>query len=87
MSTYAPMHPCTASLSLSLPSCSPFIKCAFVLAVLHKLVNAGNTLVVVEHNLDVIKAADWIIDLGPEGGASGGLARGVLGRAWAEGSQ
>jgi excinuclease ABC subunit A len=43
-----------------------------LLAVLHKLVNAGNTLVVVEHNLDVIKAADWIIDLGPEGGAAGG---------------
>ena len=34
--------------------------------------NAGNTLVVVEHNLDVIKSADWIIDLGPEGGAAGG---------------
>jgi len=43
-----------------------------LLAVLHKLVNAGNTLVVVEHNLDVIKSADWIIDLGPEGGADGG---------------
>ena len=43
-----------------------------LLSVLHKLVNAGNTLVVVEHNLDVIKSADWIIDLGPEGGAAGG---------------
>ena len=43
-----------------------------LLAVLHKLVNAGNTLVVVGHNLDVIKTADWIIDLGPEGGAAGG---------------
>lgn len=43
-----------------------------LLAVLHKLANAGNTLVVVEHNLDVIKSADWIIDLGPEGGAAGG---------------
>jgi excinuclease ABC subunit A len=43
-----------------------------LLAVLHKLVNAGNTLVVVEHNLDVIKSADWLIDLGPEGGAAGG---------------
>jgi hypothetical protein len=42
-----------------------------LLAVLHKLVNAGNTLVVVEHNLDVIKSADWMIDLGPEGGAAG----------------
>jgi excinuclease ABC subunit A len=43
-----------------------------LLSVLHKLVNAGNTLIVVEHNLDVIKTADWIIDLGPEGGAAGG---------------
>ena len=43
-----------------------------LLAVLHKLVNAGNTLVVVEHNLDVIRNADWIIDLGPEGGDRGG---------------
>ncbi len=43
-----------------------------LLIVLHKLVNAGNTLVVVEHNMDVIKSADWIIDLGPEGGAAGG---------------
>jgi len=43
-----------------------------LLAVLNKLVEAGNTVVVVEHNLDVIKTADWIIDLGPEGGAEGG---------------
>src|SRR5574341_1372787 len=43
-----------------------------LLAVLHKLVNAGNTLIVVEHNLDVIKTVDWIIDLGSEGGAAGG---------------
>jgi excinuclease ABC subunit A len=43
-----------------------------LLSVLNKLVNAGNTIVVVEHNLDVIKTADWIIDLGPEGGAAGG---------------
>ena len=39
---------------------------------LQKLVNGGNTVLVVEHNLDVIKSADWIIDLGPEGGAAGG---------------
>ena len=39
-----------------------------LLAMLQKLVNSGNTVVVVEHNLDVIKSADWIIDLGPEGG-------------------
>src|SRR5438093_6820566 len=43
-----------------------------LLAVLNKLVEAGNTVVVVDHNLDVIKTADWIIDLGPEGGAEGG---------------
>ncbi len=43
-----------------------------LLATLQKLVNSGNTVVVVEHNLDVIKSADWIIDLGPEGGAAGG---------------
>jgi excinuclease ABC subunit A len=43
-----------------------------LLTVLHKLVDAGNTLVVVEHHMDVIKSADWIIDLGPEGGAAGG---------------
>jgi excinuclease ABC subunit A len=40
--------------------------------VLFKLRNAGNTLLIIEHNLDVIKTADWIIDLGPEGGEGGG---------------
>jgi excinuclease ABC subunit A len=43
-----------------------------LLAVLQKLVDAGNTVVVIEHNMDVIKTADWIVDLGPEGGDSGG---------------
>jgi excinuclease ABC subunit A len=43
-----------------------------LLGVLEKLVEAGNTVVVIEHNLDVIKTADWIIDLGPEGGPEGG---------------
>jgi len=43
-----------------------------LLEVLHQLVSLGNTVVVVEHNLDVIKSADWIIDLGPEGGEEGG---------------
>jgi excinuclease ABC subunit A len=43
-----------------------------LLDVLGRLVDAGNTVVVIEHNLDVIKTADWIIDLGPEGGDEGG---------------
>jgi excinuclease ABC subunit A len=43
-----------------------------LLDVLHRLVEGGNTLVVIEHNLDVIKTADWIIDLGPDGGVRGG---------------
>lgn len=43
-----------------------------LLDVLHRLVNTGNTVVIIEHNLDVIKTADWIIDLGPEGGYNGG---------------
>src|SRR5829696_1372272 len=43
-----------------------------LLDVLHQLVSLGNTVLIVEHNLDVIKSADWIIDLGPEGGEEGG---------------
>ena len=43
-----------------------------LLAVLFRLRNQGNTIIIIEHNLDVIKTADWIIDLGPEGGSKGG---------------
>ena len=52
-----------------------------LLHVLHRLVNAGNTVVVIEHNLDVIAEADWIIDLGPEGGDAGGRVV-VCGSPW-----
>jgi len=44
-----------------------------LLIVLDRLVNAGNTVIVIEHNLDVVKNADWIVDLGPEGGGGGGM--------------
>jgi excinuclease ABC subunit A len=45
---------------------------AKLLTVLHRLVDAGNTIVVIEHSMDVVKTADWVVDLGPEGGARGG---------------
>ena len=48
-----------------------------LLQVLMKLRNAGNTVIVIEHNLEMIKCADWIIDLGPEGGEAGGYLVGA----------
>ena len=53
-----------------------FADIALLLKVLHQLRDAGNTIVVIEHNLDVIKTADWLIDMGPEGGAGGGRVLG-----------
>ncbi|MEK6247652.1 MAG: excinuclease ABC subunit UvrA, partial [Planctomycetales bacterium] len=50
-----------------------FADIKMLLQVLHGFVEAGNSVLVVEHNLDVVKTADWVIDLGPEGGAAGGL--------------
>ena len=43
-----------------------------LLQIMHRLVDRGNTVLVIEHNLDVIKTADWIVDLGPDGGSRGG---------------
>jgi excinuclease ABC subunit A len=54
-----------------------FADIKLLLKVLHQLRDAGNTIVVIEHNLDVIKTADWLIDMGPEGGAGGGTVVGV----------
>jgi excinuclease ABC subunit A len=54
-----------------------FADIALLLKVLHQLRDAGNTIVVIEHNLDVIKTADWLIDMGPEGGSGGGTVLGV----------
>jgi excinuclease ABC subunit A len=48
-----------------------------LLKVLHQLRDAGNTIVIIEHNLDVIKTADWLIDMGPEGGSGGGMVVGT----------
>jgi len=54
-----------------------FADIQMLLKVLHQLRDAGNTIVVIEHNLDVIKTADWLIDMGPEGGNGGGTVVGV----------
>lgn len=45
---------------------------SLLLAIMNRLVDTGNTVIVIEHNLDVIRHADWIIDMGPEGGSKGG---------------
>ena len=50
---------------------------SLLLNVLHRLRDKGNTIVIIEHNLDVIKTADWIIDIGPEGGEGGGKIVGI----------
>jgi len=49
-----------------------FADIQLLLDVMHRLRDAGNTIVIIEHNLDVIKTADWIVDMGPEGGDGGG---------------
>ncbi len=54
-----------------------FADIELLLKVLHQLRDAGNTIVIIEHNLDVIKTADWLIDMGPEGGDGGGMVVGV----------
>ncbi len=54
-----------------------FADIQLLLDVIHRLRDAGNTIVIIEHNLDVIKTADWLIDMGPEGGDGGGLVIGV----------
>ena len=54
-----------------------FADIQLLLDVIHRLRNAGNTIVIIEHNLDVIKTADWLIDMGPEGGDGGGMVVGV----------
>ena len=66
----APSHPVMKAL---LPHTTAYqIEARHLLAVIDRLVDAGNTVVVIEHNLHVIKHADWIIDMGPEGGSKGG---------------
>ena len=54
-----------------------FADIQLLLDVIHRLRDAGNTIVIIEHNLDVIKTADWLIDMGPEGGDGGGIVVGV----------
>ena len=54
-----------------------FADIQLLLDVIHRLRDAGNTIVIIEHNLDVIKTADWLIDMGPEGGDGGGMVVGV----------
>ena len=68
----APRPAARSTSSTSRPPASTSPTSTRLLTVLHRLADAGNTIVVIEHNLDVIKTADWILDLGPEGGEAGG---------------
>lgn len=70
LSNAEPGRRCT--FSMSRPAGLHFADIQQLLDVLHQLRDQGNTIVVIEHNLDVIKTADWIVDLGPEGGSGGG---------------
>ena len=64
--------PADARRKFNLTDAQLFEDIKILLGVLQKIVDQGNTVVVIEHNLDVLKSVDWLIDLGPEGGSAGG---------------